>query len=183
VKSRPFPMMCLLILGVPAKASAIDSMSVEYGVAESSKCELMLDRIGVQKNWDRQWFRGDSWHVGGYWDLSLGYWRNNSADKTNEEITDIGFTPTFRFEKNQPSGFSPYIEGAVGLHGLSHASVSIHRRFGCAFAFGDHIGFGMRFGPRNALDLSYRFQHLSNAGIKPPNQGINYDQIRFSVHF
>ena len=32
-------------------------------------------------------------------------------------------------------------------------------------------------------DLGYRFQHLSNADIKKPNDGINFNQIRFSYHF
>ncbi|TAN71966.1 MAG: acyloxyacyl hydrolase, partial [Gallionella sp.] len=29
----------------------------------------------------------------------------------------------------------------------------------------------------------YRFQHLSNGSIKQPNQGINFNQIRFTCHF
>jgi hypothetical protein len=31
--------------------------------------------------------------------------------------------------------------------------------------------------------LSYRYQHLSNAGIKQPNQGINFHLLRFQYHF
>ncbi|MDP1996021.1 MAG: acyloxyacyl hydrolase, partial [Gallionella sp.] len=46
-----------------------------------------------------------------------------------------------------------------------------------------HVGVGARFGDRRQFDLGYRFQHLSNGGIKKPNQGINFNQIRFAYHF
>jgi hypothetical protein len=183
LKFWALPIMSLLLSGACADAAIIDGVSIEGGLAASSKCDLSLVRLGLQKDWDTQWFRGALWHVGGYWDLGLAHWNNISDERTNSGIFDIGFTPTFRIEKNEPSNFNPYIEGAVGLHALSHASVSEHRQFGSSFAFGNHIGFGARFGPRNAYDLSYRFQHLSNAGLWPPNQGINYNIIRFGVHF
>lgn len=51
------------------------------------------------------------------------------------------------------------------------------------FQFGDHLGLAYRFGEKGALDASYRFQHLSNAGIKEPNNGIDFHQIRLQYHF
>ena len=47
-----------------------------------------------------------------------------------------------------------------------------------AFQFGNHIGVGYRFGAKGSYDLGYRFQHLSNASIKRPNAGINFNQVR-----
>jgi hypothetical protein len=52
-----------------------------------------------------------------------------------------------------------------------------------AFQFGNHVGLGYRFGATNAFDLSYRFQHLSNASIKSPNAGINFHQVRAQYNF
>jgi len=57
------------------------------------------------------------------------------------------------------------------------------KRFSTMFQFGDHLGVGYRFGTKGAFDLSYRYQHLSNASIKRPNNGINFNQIRLQYHF
>jgi hypothetical protein len=172
-----------LLLGSQADAAIADGVSVELGQSYSSRCDLTLARVGVQKDWQKQWPAGESWHLGGYWEASLGRWANHSETRTNSEVMDIGFTPTFRLERNQPSTLDPYLEAAVGFHLLSHASVTDLRQFGCAYEFGDHAGLGIRFGARRTYDLSYRFQHLSNAGIKAPNRGINYNLLRFGIHF
>ena len=59
----------------------------------------------------------------------------------------------------------------------------IAENFGSSFQFGDHIGAGVRFGDKGRYDVGYRYQHLSNAGIKEPNQGINFHQLRLQYHF
>jgi hypothetical protein len=121
--------------------------------------------------------------VGGYWDLNLGYWDNRSAARTNSSITEIGFTPVFRFQQNGITGPSPYAELGVGFHFLSTTSVSTERQFGSSFQFGDLVGVGVRLGDKGQYDIGYRYEHLSNAGIKHPNQGINFNQVRFQYHF
>jgi hypothetical protein len=103
--------------------------------------------------------------------------------RTTSNLAEIGFTPTFRFQQNTISGIAPYAELAVGFHFLSNTSVSPQRRFGSSFQFGDHIGAGVRFGDKGRYDVGYRYQHLSNAGIKEPNQGINFHQLRLQYHF
>jgi len=40
-----------------------------------------------------------------------------------------------------------------------------------------------RLGEHQQFDLGYRFQHLSNGGIKKPNQGINLNEVHFIYHF
>jgi hypothetical protein len=65
---------------------------------------------------------------------------------------------------------------------LSHTQIG-DKRLSTAFQFGDHLGFGYRFGARSAFDLGYRYQHLSNGSIKRPNPGINFHQVRLQYHF
>jgi hypothetical protein len=137
----------------------------------------------VQWNWNKKLIEVGNWHLGGYWDLNLGYWDNRSAARTNSSITEIGLTPVFRFQQNSISGPAPYAELGIGLHLLSETSVSTERQFGTNFQFGDHIGIGIRLGGKGQYDISYRYQHLSNGGIKDPNQGINFNQVRFQYHF
>ena len=56
--------------------------------------------------------------------------------------------------------------------------------FDHGFAFGSHLGLGVRFGTCDCVELSYRFQHLSNAGLGGgDNPGINFNMIRLGYRF
>lgn len=146
-------------------------MSAEAGYHH----DLRMWRAGLQWQWERRWFRGGSFELGGYWDLAAGAWRNGQAT-----IYDVGLTPVFRYAA--ADGGSPYLEAAIGFHLLSDLRVSSDRLFSTRFQFGDHIGAGMRFGPRRRYDLGVRLQHLSNASIRRPNPGIDFVQVRLQYH-
>ncbi len=162
-------------------ASAVDGISIEEGKSGNS---AEMTRVGAQWDWNKRWFDNGGWHLGGYWDADIGYWRGKAAIGYNKDITEIGFTPVFRYQRNDKIlGLIPYAEGAVGIHFLSGTQIYLNRKFGSSFQFGDHLGVGMLFGSRSQYDLGYRFQHLSNGSIKQPNQGINFNQIRFAYHF
>jgi hypothetical protein len=171
------------LLAASPLAYAIDSVSVEYGHSDSSNVNVNLYRVGVQWNWNKKLVEMGNWHLGGYWESDAGYWANNSFGRTHANILDIGFTPVFRFQQTTRSSVSPYVEAAVGLHLLSATSVNAQRQFGSSFQFGDHVGAGMRFGEKGQYDIGYRYQHFSNAGIKGPNQGINFNELRLQYHF
>ena len=177
------PAIAAALLAASPAAFAMDGVSFEYGRSDSSNSSVNMYRAGMQWDWNRKLIEAGGWHLGGYWDLSLGYWNNNSPFKTTSNLADTGFTPTLRFQENTISGLSPYAELAAGFHFLSTTSVGAERRFGSSFQFGDHIGAGVRFGDKGRYDIGYRYQHLSNAGIKEPNQGINFHLLRLRYHF
>lgn len=156
-------------------AKALDAVSAEAGSGNGAD----MWRVGVQWDWGARMLETGNWHMGGYWDLQLGQW--NGAGKST--ITDLGLTPVFRFQETRRSGVSPYIEGAIGFHFISPVRLEENRGFSTSFQFGDHLGLGARFGDKGRYDLSLRYQHLSNAGIKKPNNGINFTQVRFQYHF
>ncbi len=173
--------LALLLGGVLFSCNlyAVDSIFAEYGNGDSAD----MARIGAGWDWDRQWFTDGDWLVTGSWEASVGTWRGNSAVGNNQTITDIGITPVFRLQQKHMSGFAPYAEAAIGFHMISPTFIYANRRFGSAFQFGDHLGVGVRFGSHQQFDIAYRYQHLSNGGIKQPNQGINFNQVRFAWHF
>ena len=43
-----------------------------------------------------------------------------------------------------------------------------------SFEFGSHVGAGVRLGARGETRFGVALQHLSNAGIKEPNSGVNF---------
>ena len=171
------------MLAASPLACAIDGMSFEYGHSDSSNANVNMYRVGVQWDWNKKLVEMGNWNLGGYWESDFGYWSNNSFAKTRSSLVDIGFTPVFRFQQTTLSPLSPYAELGVGMHLLSATSVSTQRQFGSSFQFGDHVGAGVRFGDKGKYDIGYRYQHLSNAGIKGPNQGINFHELRLQYHF
>ncbi|MBI3223287.1 MAG: acyloxyacyl hydrolase [Nitrosomonadales bacterium] len=162
-----------------ANVWAVDGVSFELGNGDYTDTA----RAGAIWNWDKQWFSEGDWQLTGFWEASVGMWRGRSSIGDNQTVKDLGFTPVFRFQQKHPSGVAPYLEAAIGFHLISPTFIYANRRFGSAFQFGDHIGFGARFGEHQQFDLGYRFQHLSNGGIKKPNQGININQVHFAYRF
>lgn len=156
-----------------SNALAVDGVSFEAGGGSG----LKLWRLGAQWNWRSKWFTGGRWHLGGYWDAQVGAWHGDN------DIADLSITPVFRLQESTRSGFSPYVEAAIGFHLLSERHITPTRRFGSSFQFGDHIGVGARFGERGRHDLGLRVQHVSNAGLKDPNPGVNFWQVRYQRHF
>ncbi len=164
----------LAVTAVPVLA--LDGVSAEFGKNGSYE----MARFGAQWQWQQRWFDSGSRHIGGYWDLSAGLWRAGVPAVQHDSLVDIGLTPTLRWQANNLQGF--YFEAGIGLHFLSRTSLG-GRRFSTALQFGDHLGFGYRFGAKGAYDLGYRFQHHSNADIKKPNAGMDFHQVRLQYWF
>ncbi|MFZ5557887.1 MAG: acyloxyacyl hydrolase [Pseudomonadota bacterium] len=162
-------------------AAAVDGIAVEYGDAHNLGVDLV--RAAVQWDWKVRWLESGNWHVGGYWDVTVGRWINDEPARTHSGLWELGITPVLRLQQTTRSPISPYVEAGAGAHLISETSAAPDRRFSTAFQFGSHLGLGVRFGPRHAYDLSYRFQHLSNADIKKPNDGIDFHEVRLGYWF
>jgi lipid A 3-O-deacylase len=151
-----------------------NGVSFEYGQGTGAE----MWRVGVIKKWQPKWMQMGNWHLGGYWEAQFGQW--SGTDKRT--ISDLGVTPVFRFQQTSPSSISPYVEAAIGFHVITPVRMDEKRDFGGSFQFGDHVGAGARFGEKGRYELGMRFQHLSNGGLKKPNNGINFTQLRFLYH-
>jgi lipid A 3-O-deacylase len=176
--SRPVRLALFALLACTgADAHALDGVAFEFGTGDGVKTA----RAALQWDWKSRWLQSANWHVGGYWDVALAYWKwNNGAPGLQEKLFDFGLTPVFRLQPNGLAG--PYVEAGIGFHLLSHSSIG-DNRLSTAFQFGSHVGVGYRFGARRSFEAGYRFQHISNAGIKDPNAGMNFHQVRAQYHF
>jgi hypothetical protein len=163
-----------MLLGAATQAQALDGMSLEVGNGDDTD----VVRVAGQWDWGSKWFEEGDWYLTGYWDLSLAYWDGEKS----KSITEVGITPVFRLTTHDSSGAQPYAEFAIGAHLMSQTRIN-DRQMSTMFQFGDHVGFGARFGDKGEFDLGYRFQHLSNASIKKPNPGINFHLLRLGYHF
>ena len=168
------------ILAAPARAQQEPSPFASDGVSFEAGHGAGTDmwRIGVTRKWQKSWLEAGNWRLSGYWELQYGEWYGHEKNT----IHDLGFTPVFRFQQIERSRFSPYVEGAIGFHFIQPVRQDPSRGFSTSFQFGDHVGAGVRFGSRGQFDLGMRFQHLSNGGIKEPNNGINFTQARLTIN-
>lgn len=184
-KALPAALLACTALFAAPVARAVDGVSVELGRSISSYTDLPLARVGLQWNWQSRLASSGNWYLGGYWDLTAGYWRNDSEPRirTSSGVVDISLTPMLRWQQEAKDRLSPFVEGGVGLHWLSEDSITSLRELSGHLQFGSVAGTGLRFGGRHEYEVGYRVQHLSNAGLRQPNSGINLHSIRLQYHF
>ncbi len=168
------------LLQTPAHAQeARDGLAFEAGYGY----HVDMARVSVNREWTEKWFTDHSWVLGGYWDASLGEWHAHNPAGGNHDVVDFGITPVWRVTERERSPIAPYAELAVGAHYISEHAIYTGRNMSTHFQFGDHVGLGVSLGEQHAWDLGVRLQHLSNAGLKNPNPGINFYQVRAGYHF
>lgn len=174
----PFVIAALLAFASPPVAAELHSASIEA----SRGRDATIVRLGVQRDVERRWFRSDSHHLGAYWDLTLAHWRGDAyrdQPGARQHLWDIGLTPVFRYRRNDGLGW--YGEGAIGLHYLTDRYENGGEFLSTRFQFGDHLGVGYVF--RNGLDITAKFQHFSNGGLKKPNAGANFLIVKAGWRF
>jgi lipid A 3-O-deacylase len=130
--------------------------------------------------WQAAWAGGV---VSSYVEASVGRWRTSDQGVPHTAwVTQLGLTPVLRYRFD--GGDSPWFaEAGIGVNVLAPVFRDGDRQFSTAFNFGDHLALGRSFGAGGRQELSLRLQHFSNAGIKHPNPGINFVQLRYSVAF
>jgi len=178
--------LCGLALLRPAAASAHEDRSpwwptavfTQLGVAENANAAV----LGVL--WDWSWRRDVGWgRVTGYWEVSFGRWASDAGGSSAHAwVTQVGITPVLRlYTGGGDTGW--YGELGIGANLLLPIYRSEDKRFSTKFNFGDHLAAGWRFGDRGEHDVALRIQHFSNAGIKDPNPGEDFLQLRYSRRF
>jgi hypothetical protein len=80
------------------------------------------------------------------------------------------------------SGVSPFAEAGIGAHLLTATRLG-ERTFSTALQLGSVLGLGVGFGGNGQYELSYRYQRLSNIGIKQPNDGLDLHMLRIGYLF
>ena len=177
---KPVLALAALLALQPAFAAdtLADSAAVEFGAG--SKVQMI--RFSAQSNWDKSWFESNGNHLSGYWDANLAQWRGNAYQNKSgqhQNITVVGLTPVFRYERADKKGW--YAEGGIGVTLLSELYDNDDNRLSTHFQFGDHIGAGYVFD--NKWEVGAKIQHYSNGGYKKPNSGVNWLVVKAAYHF
>ena len=131
-------------------------------------------------DWHREWLGG---YATLYTEASFGRWLSDSDNGASSSawVTQLGLTPVLRWQpQSSPDWF---FEAGIGANVLAPIFRSSDKRFSTAFNFGDHIAVGRRFGTAREHEVALRLQHFSNAGIRHPNPGENFVQLRYAQAF
>lgn len=116
----------------------------------------------------------------GHWDGYVSRWTYDGVHHGG--LVLLGLTPVLRWTPD--GGRSPwFFQGGIGVTLMNHLYRTPGEEFSTAFNFASHLGVGLRFGEHRQQEMMLRVQHISNAGIKHPNPGINYLQLRYGLHW
>ena len=158
----------LCLLATPAAAQ--DFVSILGGAGYGTSQE----QAGLGWSW-HPGLLPDNGHWASYWELSLAHWDGSG----NNHLWDVALTPYLRYQFTGPVGW--YAEGGFGVHYLSHHYQRSSGTSATLYQFGSVLAVGYRFS--GGSDLALRASHISNAGLKEPNPGISFVQLRYQYWF
>jgi hypothetical protein len=160
-------------VAVPAHAQYRTALSTGWGDDDTQ-----LYRVGVMRDFGQTELGAGAWQLGGYWLAEVGHWDSDRHHARNDALWELALTPVLRVAP-RTGALHPYLETGIGGHLLSDTRIG-RRSLSTAWQFGSHVGVGFDCG---RLAIGYRFQHLSNADIKKPNDGIEFHIVNASLRF
>lgn len=177
----PLVFVCVLATSaVHAAPSAFNNIYMQYGNTES-RSNTEAYTLGVTTPWE--WSRSFmGMKVTGYWDLYSTRMGAKNPVEGDYKTWLVGVTPTLRVRMDE--GRSPwFVESGIGVSYSDVLYRNQAKEFSSRFNFADHMGIGVSFGQQRSHEVVVRLQHYSNGGIKKPNPGENYIQLRYAYAF
>ncbi|MBM4189953.1 MAG: acyloxyacyl hydrolase [Betaproteobacteria bacterium] len=166
-----------LLLLSAAPVWALSGMSIEIGHADNAR----ILRASSVWNLDQHRSSGAGWHLAPQIHVGVGAWNGTATNK--KTVAEIFVAPSVRYRPNASSGQQPYIEAGLGAHLISESRLDDQRDLGANLLVSEHLAMGVVFGDRSQYDLSYRFQHMDNAGQRTANPGLNAHQVRLLYNY
>jgi hypothetical protein len=151
--------VALLLLSLPSPAAEPEWVAVFGRGADAADTDIV--RLGYR--WALR--ENGRWWLPSHAQLGASVWRVPDITGTTRRF-DLNATAIWRAERSWG-----YYEAGFGGYLLSKTVNNPDTRMPSAFEFGSHLGAGFRLARDHTLGIG--IQHLSNAGIKQPNGGIN----------
>lgn len=170
-------MLAALVSAAPLLAHAAGwsphGMFLEGGAAPSRSHSVTA---GAMWNWDWQGRFGNT-QASVLTEVYVSRW-----SARGEAVTQLGLVPLVRLRLDH--GRSPwFMEGGIGVSVMDNLYRNHGKEFSTRFNFVDVFGLGRSLGADRGSEVSVRLAHISNAGIKKPNPGENFLQLRYAVMF
>lgn len=140
---------------------------------------------GIGASWEPSWDvdalarRGFKPGLG----VDLMRWEGSERDAASRLLWDASITPRLRWRPAEGPWHRLFMDIGVGIHLLSSRTINVSRNFSTTFQFGERLAVGSNFGPRNRYEVAVFAQHVSNGGIKEPNDGLTYYGTTIGISF
>lgn len=166
-----------LCLGSAARAAP--AVQLNYGFDDGHH----VQKAEVAMLWDSGWAWGNpqGWQVDLQWEVNVARWFSNSDNNPND-LWEFGASPVVRIAWWRHN-WVPFLELSVGPRLLTGTRTSDDHVISTAFQFSEYAGIGVTVGKDRRFTAGYRYQHLSNAGIKEPNPGTTFHVIYLRYRF
>jgi lipid A 3-O-deacylase len=172
--------VCATLLLSASGVAVADQFGIQIAGGLGDRHVKKLD-LGLVWDPNLTWWQIGDWHFALIGEAHVAWWHTDEGN-VHENIGEIGVTPIIRFIKGSGS-VRPFVEAGAGVRLLSSPTISSTFSLGSAFQFADLAGVGVQFGGHQQYQAGYRFQHVSNGGIKEPNPGINFHQLYLQYNF
>ena len=134
-------------------------------------------------------YGADAIQVGGLWTqpwtsvnsrLSYGLTGEVAAWRYDEDdMVQLSLVPLLQYDFMPNANWRPFVFAGVGPAWISRTQLG-DRDLSSEFQFSSRLGVGLR-NSRHSLAVEAR--HLSNGGIKEPNEGLSYWNLTYGYHF
>ena len=173
-------LLCCASLGTAhADEPQAPSLYLEAGNTLRSGAGTRMRTLGLRWPLQHTFWQG---RVSTHLDMYLSDWDSKAAAPAGGHTTQVGVVPMFRYRFDQ--GRSRwFVEGGIGLSYLNGTYHAASSSFGSRWNFSDHIGIGRNFGARQHHEVSLQAKHVSNAGLRKPNPGETFLQLRYGYRF
>ncbi|MGF6769318.1 lipid A 3-O-deacylase [Paraburkholderia sp. GAS199] len=172
--------VCAAVLACASGLAAADQFGVQFAVGTGDHHFKKYD-LGFVWDPNLTWWQIGDWHFALIGEAHAALWHTDEAN-IHKNIGEFGVTPIIRFIKGSGS-IRPFVEAGAGVRLLTSPTVSSDYNYSTAFQFTPMAGVGVQIGNHQQYQVGYRFQHISNGGIKEPNPGINFHQLYLQYNF
>ncbi|MBP0623317.1 acyloxyacyl hydrolase [Cupriavidus sp. LEh25] len=160
-------------------AHAAPAVQLGYGFDDTHH----VQKVEMAMLWDSgfAWGNPQGWLIDLQWEVNVARW-NSSSDNNPHDLWEFGASPVVRIGWWKHA-WAPFLELSVGPRLLTGTRTSDDHVISTAFQFSEYAGLGVAFGSDRRFTAGYRFQHLSNSGIKEPNPGTSFHVIYLRYRF
>jgi lipid A 3-O-deacylase len=171
------------LLAPSAPALAVDfapvGASIEAGIGRQG---TRMAGVGLVWDWDFERLRRKA-ELTAHTELMVNRWRADAVGGGNFELTQLVVLPSLRMRLDR--GASPwFVEVGIGASWMDRDFETPRKRFSTRWNFYDMLGVGHTYGGVDGHhEVGVRWSHVSNAGIRKPNPGQDFLQLRYVYRF
>lgn len=156
-----------------------DGVALQYGLARHG---ARMAGVGLVWDWEFERMRKVA-ELTAHTELMLNQWRGSDAGGGHPSITQVVVLPSLRMQLAR--GTSPtFFEVGIGASWMDGLTGTPQKRFSTHWNFYDMLGVGHTLGGVGGHhELGLRWVHVSNAGLKRPNPGQDFLQLRYMMRF